>query len=449
MTDRQGELEAEPVPPDVAVRLVRALDRNPSSVVTLVDTDLNIRWISHSATWVTGTDPGSRKGAGSLERIHPDDVERLLHGLAQLKAATPPDGPAVPVVEPLRYRFQRFDGRWIVMEAQIHNLLQDPVVEGMVVISRPVDGDVDGAGRVVDLLVADAPLDEVLAACAGLVPSYLGSAAVVGLLGERAVVGAPAGSPAETLARDDRWWRATLADGKPRTPIDFAGFPGDLADLAREQGFLSAWVSPLTDATTGQVTGCLAVWVRIAVESNIASDQALLPTARLAGLVIGEERRNHALRREAVTDPLTGLGNRSALRRRLDAATGPITVALIDLDHFKPVNDSYGHDAGDAVLKVVADRLLAAVREDDLVTRFGGDEFAVVFADGTPSAGVTHSADRVVGAIEAPIRLDDHLVVTVGASIGIATGPTSEVIHLADAALYEAKHTKGEDPSGS
>jgi diguanylate cyclase (GGDEF)-like protein len=445
MTDAPGNAEPGEVPPDVAARLVRAFDRNPSSVVTLVDSDLRIRWVSHSATWVTGTDPSTRKGADSLERIHPDDVERLLHGLAQLRAASSATGPSIPVVEPIRYRFKRFDGRWVVMEAHIHNLLDDPVVNGMIVISRPVDGGVDGIGGVLDLLVADAPLTEVLAACASLVPEYLGSAAVIGVFGGSTVIGAPPDSPARRFATDERWWRGAIDDGRVRAPVDFAGFPRDLADLARAEGFCSAWVSPLADASTGEVMGCVVVWVRIPVESNIASDQALLQTGRLATLVIGEQRRHHVLQQAAVTDPLTGVGNRSALRRRLDAAVGPVTVAILDLDQFKPVNDTHGHDAGDAVLKVVAERLQATVREDDLVARFGGDEFAVVFAEGTPADGVTRSAQRIVDAVGAPIRLGDDLTVTVGASLGLATGSAGEVVHLADAALYAAKNDRARD----
>ena len=68
--------------------MLRAVDRSPFSAVTLIDSDLTIRWISRSATWVTGTEPDSRRGLGSLERIHPDDVVRILHGLEQLRPAT-------------------------------------------------------------------------------------------------------------------------------------------------------------------------------------------------------------------------------------------------------------------------------------------------------------------------------------------------------------------------
>jgi diguanylate cyclase (GGDEF)-like protein len=456
MTDRPGEglgdtVEPE-VPPEIAPRLLRALNRSPSTIVTFIDGDLRTRWVSRSATWIAGLDPDSRAGRRSLERVHPEDADRLLHGLAQLEAATPSDGSGraggsgVPVMEPVRYRVQRPNGSWQTMEALVHNLLDDPDVNGLVLVGRPVGGELDGVGHVVDLLVADAPFPDVLAACAQLVPSYLGSAAVVAHFDGTTVIGAPPGSPAARLAADDRWWRGTIADGRVRAPVDFAGFSDELADTARAEGFVSAWVSPLSETSTGEVLGCLVVWVRIAVEPNVGTDAGLRQTERLSILVLGEQRRRHALSRQALTDPLTGVANRSALRRRLDAAREPVTVAMLDLDDFKPVNDTHGHDAGDVVLRAVAERLAGSVREEDLVVRLGGDEFVIVFADGTPDDGVAQSVERVIDAIEAPIGLrgDPPVLVQVRVSAGVATGSAAEVVRLADAALYQAKRKKRE-----
>jgi diguanylate cyclase (GGDEF)-like protein len=445
------------VPPDVAVRLLRALDRAPSTFATLIDADMRSKWLSHSATWVTGTDPVSRPGRHSLERIHPDDVERIVHGLNQLRAATPADGTGAPVLEPLRYRIRRPDDTWLTVEALVQNLLDDPVVRGFLVIGRPVGGVLDGVGQVVDLLTQDAPLPDVLAACAEIVPGYLGAAAVVGLLGDpavrgvgapAAVVGVPEGSPVAEFATDERWWRPALVTGEPRVATDFVGYPEEMVAPARAAGFRSAWALPLTDTSTGEAMGCVMVWARVSVEPNIGTEQGLSQTSRLATLVLGEQRRHAALRREAMTDPLTGLGNRAAFRRRLDMAPGPVTVALIDLDGFKPVNDTHGHDVGDYVLEAVANRLLATVREDDCVVRFGGDEFAVVFADDLPYVAIERSAERLRQAVESPIVLSPDLTVAVGVSIGVATAPAREVVPLADDALYQVKRQKRLGPAG-
>jgi diguanylate cyclase (GGDEF)-like protein len=433
------------VPPEIATQLVRALDRSPSTFTVLIGRDLTTRWMSRSSTWVSGADPASRRGRESLEKVHPDDIPRLVHAFEQLEEAVSraPDDDGIPIFEPLRYRLGTPEQGYVTREAIVNNLLHDPDVDGLLLMIRPVGGVLDGVGYVLDLLVHDAPLPEVLGACGSLIPPYLGSAAVIALVDGDEVVGVLPDSDVAGLCDDTRWWRATLDDGKQRAQPDFADFPDDLAEQARAAGFRSAWMLPLNDNSTHEVIGCVAVWLRVDVELGISTDHSLLQPQRLAGLVIGEQRRHHALRREAVTDPLTGVGNRSALRRRLDAATGPLTVGFVDLDDFKSVNDTYGHDAGDTVLREVALRLSASVREDDLVVRIGGDEFAVVFADGAHPGAIDHLVRRILGAIQVPIDLSTGAAIAVQATVGVATGPPSEVVHRADDALYAVKRRKG------
>jgi diguanylate cyclase (GGDEF)-like protein len=438
-----GGVDPSEVPPEIAAQLVRALDRSPSTFTVLIGRDLRTRWLSTSASWVSDTDPVSRRGRESLELVHPDDIPKLLTAFEQLNAAIDEKN-VIPVLEPVRYRLGNDEDGWVTREAIINNLLHDPEVDGLLAIVRPVGGALDGVGNVIDLLAADAPLPDVLASCGTLVPAYLGEAAVVAVVGGTEVVGVAAGGRIDPLVADDRWWRDTLADGKVRSPREFAGFPDDLAEQARPLGFRSAWMLPVVEPSTRAVIGCVAVWVRVDIDLNIGTDLALRQTLRLSSLVIGEQRRHHALQREAVTDPLTGAGNRSALRRRLDAATGELTVAFVDLDAFKAVNDTYGHDAGDTVLREVALRLTSAVREDDLVVRLGGDEFAVVLADGSPTDAVDGLVRRLLGAVELPVALAGDATTAVHASVGVATGPPGEVVHRADDALYVAKRAKGQ-----
>jgi diguanylate cyclase (GGDEF)-like protein len=434
-------LPARRVPADVVSRLVRALDRAPSTVITLLEPDLTIAWASSSSEWVTGHDAEAESGSSGLEHVHPEDIRRLVHGFDQLAAASRRAGRWPADLEPFRYRVRRPDGRWVVLESVLHNLVHDPHVRGILVESRRVDTGLDGVGSVVDLLVDEAPLADVLAACARLIPPYVGSAAVVAQVDGRSVSGTADTGEAGVLASDPRWWRDAVEKGETVAPDAFAGFPGDLAARARSMGFRTAWASPLTDRSTGEVTGCIVVLVQIDVTFDLAADGNLRQAKRIAGLAIAEERRRVLLQRQAATDPLTGLGNRSALRRRLDTAAGDVTLVAIDLDAFKPVNDAYGHSTGDAVLQVVAERLHAVVREDDLVVRYGGDEFAVVLAPDAPEAAVDSLVRRVVGALEAPIVVGP-LTLRVGASVGVATAPPDEVVHQADAALYQAKRSK-------
>lgn len=156
------------------------------------------------------------------------------------------------------------------------------------------------------------------------------------------------------------------------------------------------------------------------------------------------------LRRMAQQDPLTGLANRSLLEDRLkqallhsDRRRGATAVLLIDLDNFKPINDTHGHAAGDQVLITVARRLQALVRVTDTVGRMGGDEFVVVLDDLQEGDDGTHVADKVVTSLAQEIVIG-RISVCVSASCGLARFPrdgltVEELMRAADRAMYIAK----------
>ncbi|MEJ6004666.1 diguanylate cyclase [Paucibacter sp. AS339] len=160
--------------------------------------------------------------------------------------------------------------------------------------------------------------------------------------------------------------------------------------------------------------------------------------------------KQQALEHLAQHDMLTGLPNRRLLEDRLDAACaharrhgGGVCVLFIDLDRFKQLNDRFGHDAGDAVLKIVAERLLGMMREVDTVARLGGDEFVVLLDAQTSMAHVASIADKLLNGLTAPIAYDGHQL-QLGASIGIGRFPQdgqtrAEIMAKADKAMYEAK----------
>lgn len=149
-------------------------------------------------------------------------------------------------------------------------------------------------------------------------------------------------------------------------------------------------------------------------------------------------------------DPLTGLPNRLLLRERLKEALGRLhrngeacAVLLIDLDRFKPVNDTLGHPMGDALLNKVADRLRSTVRPTDTVARIGGDEF-VILQTGVREASDTQAlARRIVDLVGRTYMVDGHLL-SIGASVGVALAPNDgadadKLLKNADLALYRAK----------
>ena len=167
-------------------------------------------------------------------------------------------------------------------------------------------------------------------------------------------------------------------------------------------------------------------------------------------LDITERRRSEAkIAHMALHDSLTGLANRMLLNEQLEQALARVkrgemvAMHLLDLDHFKHVNDTLGHPAGDKLLKDVAARLRALARETDTIARMGGDEFAILqVAIGQP-ADATLLAQRVIQSVSEPYELEGRQVV-IGTSVGIAIGPadglTSEqLMRNADLALYRAK----------
>jgi diguanylate cyclase (GGDEF)-like protein len=159
-----------------------------------------------------------------------------------------------------------------------------------------------------------------------------------------------------------------------------------------------------------------------------------------------QERLTHL----ANMDVLSGLPNRGRVRQLLGEALRAATVSnvpcailFLDLDGFKPVNDTFGHPKGDAVLRGVAKRLVAEVGSDGHVGRMGGDEFAIVVTDAQSRTSVEQLAERIIAAIKEPYQIDGTEI-RIGVSIGCAFGPidgatVDDLILKADLALYQAK----------
>jgi diguanylate cyclase len=157
--------------------------------------------------------------------------------------------------------------------------------------------------------------------------------------------------------------------------------------------------------------------------------------------------REHEL---AQTDTMIGMPNRLAYEKRIEAAfegwqatSRPLCVAAIDIDHFKSINDTYGHTAGDAVLRIIGQALLKHVRPCDFVARYGGEEFIVIF-DGADEAESLQVCERLRGKIQHLAFHASRQPVRVTASIGLAQfqpGDTPQsVFDRADLALYTAKN---------
>lgn len=161
-------------------------------------------------------------------------------------------------------------------------------------------------------------------------------------------------------------------------------------------------------------------------------------------------RKEEDIRKMATSDALTGLPNRTLLTDRLHLALAAsirrqcgVAVLFLDLDHFKQVNDTYGHAVGDELLKAVAARLGSVLRRNDTVARLGGDEFVVVLAEISRPEDAAAVASKIVLSIQEPFSIAGHTL-TIGTSIGIALSPRDGsdermLLKHADAAMYSAK----------
>jgi diguanylate cyclase (GGDEF)-like protein len=232
------------------------------------------------------------------------------------------------------------------------------------------------------------------------------------------------------------------------------------ADAERHsEDFDGGWVgrvytTPVDGAITahGAALGLLVGGSLVSV--LVAGFVLMLATGRARAERLVEVRTDE-LRHQALHDPLTGLANRTLVADRAEQLlarsrrAGATHAALyLDLDGFKTVNDTLGHEAGDRLLRAVADRLTGAVRDADTIGRMGGDEFVVLIDGAAVDAAPELVAERILEVMRQPFDLDaGHPPVRVSASVGIATGHRSsgdELVRDADLAMYEAK-SKGKD----
>lgn len=243
-------------------------------------------------------------------------------------------------------------------------------------------------------------------------------------------VDSPAGCPAARRAQTQQFSNSEALDACPRL-------------RGRPDGPSSAVCVPV--AVMGRAVGVVHVTGPVDTAFSDVQVQSLRTLANLAGSRIGLLRAMSESQLQASTDTLTGLLNRRAFEhqfsvRREDAAT--MSVAMADLDHFKELNDTYGHDAGDRALRLFAKSIRDALRAHDLVGRHGGEEFSIALVDCSAD-----SAAKVLDAFRA--RLDAAITVaglpTFTVSVGVVEAHAQEdllhVLERADAALFEAKRS--------
>jgi diguanylate cyclase (GGDEF)-like protein/PAS domain S-box-containing protein len=203
----------------------------------------------------------------------------------------------------------------------------------------------------------------------------------------------------------------------------------------------------------GQLIGVLNAYVAAGHISDESEKKFLKTVADTLAVVIERKQTEEALQQLAHNDTLTGLPNRTLFYDRLEQGLAlaqrhqrELAVLFLDLDHFKEINDTLGHDMGDVLLRETANRLLACVRKTDTVARMGGDEFTVILTEVKTPESAEHVAKNILKALLEPFELNGTLC-KVGCSIGIARYPahgmdSETLLKHADKAMYHAKRKR-------
>ncbi len=194
------------------------------------------------------------------------------------------------------------------------------------------------------------------------------------------------------------------------------------------------------------------VWVRLITSLVRGPDGRPAFVINTVEDISGQVARQDALQQQTLHDSLTGLPNRTLLHDRVSQAIktarrlkSGVALLLMDLDHFKDVNDTFGHQCGDQLLRQVSERLVGQLRESDTVARLGGDEFAIVLPGVENRQGAADAANKLLEALDAPLDVGGERL-HVGASIGVALFPEhgediDTLLRRADVAMYSAKRS--------
>jgi diguanylate cyclase (GGDEF)-like protein/PAS domain S-box-containing protein len=423
------------------------LDALPVAVI-LIDHLANVRFVNQRTAEIIGLARASIYGRNILDFVLVDDLDFAAE---LLQAGT---GFAGTTMGPSRVRYVDAGGDAHWTQVWASTTPAELGIDGFI-LTLTSESVRDVLATAVSSVAADNELDRTLAAVAR-------SARAMPLCGRGAILVVQPWSVESSVEDPARfrvighwpldqaainapgtpWWRALVAAGD--TDVDDVAVDPNLPLGARTL-MLSADISALfvrvIRDVAGVVIGVYLVFRDAVGPASSNQRDHLNDAVHLAALAFAQTNRRRELETAAHCDALTGVANRAAFMERLEGERRVVDVLFIDLDHFKLVNDTFGHQTGDLVVAAAAGRIAAAVRQDDVVYRAGGDEFVVVCEAMSDDAERSALAERLVDELMTPFDAGDHNV-SIGATVGIASGRNRnlrETVQAADSALYEAK----------
>lgn len=416
--------------------------------LALIDNSGTVAWVSESIERFFGWRPDELMGQSFAKVIAPDSLPAVYDAFTAIDDAfevTPWGGVGFPA------DLVRADGTIAECELSVLTSQRSGLPWYVVTVRRV------GYERALDLAVQamaeGAGLDEILARLVGALEQMAPDSHVA--IGDRwsgQQFGVVAGTPAHLLQADgESPWARGLAAGTDIWMPDLTGLPPSLAALADAEGYKACWVHPVTAPAESTPQAAIVIWRTRAGSPTRFTWTTVTRVGQLLRLTLQWHGSHRTLQYAATHDQLTGLANRPAFLDRVEtvvaAGEGAAAILFLDLDRFKPINETLGHPVGDRVLAVIADRLVGVLRPGDLVARIGGDEFAVLCERLADADDVEVVAQRLLAAVREPVRPlpDVATEVRVDASIGItALDPTESVdatLARVDQAMREAKVT--------
>ena len=427
-----------------------------SEVVFQTDPVGNWTYLNEAWATITGFSVAESLGKNFLAYLHPEERAATLELFRAVVA-----GEADHCHHETRYLTADGGCRWMELRATVLRDAAGQIVGNVgtildITMRRQAQDKLIEQSRILELIARDAPLAETLGSLAAMLARHLGGLVSVATFPERRTAarsrdggsGRSSGDPADMGTAT-----ALTAIGNPDGTVEATLSPTALRSLAAAQGLPRIDVE-VRVRRTGKALGAFELY-GVVPDTMTATERDLIERCtQLAAIAIERDQAEEDARHQALHDPLTGLPNRTLLGDRLAQALTAarrgrhvVALLLVDLDRFKAINDTLGHEAGDEVLCHVAQRLQEQLRDTDTVARMGGDEFALVLPELLVVEDAEHVARKLLAALTGLLDLNG-VTVQLGASVGIAAYPlhgddAAALFRRTDVAMYRAKRLGG------
>jgi len=464
------ELKAARAAANERLSLQALIDRLPDNLWVK---DVNSRFVISNqvtAARMGFAGPADLMGKTDLELLAPEIAQKFFADEQKIVQS------GRPMIDMEECVFGASGGKTWILTTKVPLRNDRNEIIGVAGISRDIterklaDALRDGQAQILEMIAMGAPLEDVLDRLVRLIESQLtgifASILLVDRDGARLRHGAAPSLPEAYVKAVDGVRIGPKAGScgtaayrrEPVMVADVMTDPlwADFKGLAAAHGLRSCWSTPIL-SNRGEVRGVFAMYSKEVREPSPVEMRLVDVTTRMAGIAIERKLAEDRIQFMANHDALTGLPNRTLLDDRLSQALFYaqryerwVTVAFVDLDNFKDINDSLGHNAGDELLKAVAKRMVACLRATDTVVRLGGDEFVILLFDQPKNANVVSaSLQKIQAAIAEPVQVDGHTLRVTG-SFGVANYPddgtdADALLANADAAMYRAKEIGGDN----